>query len=232
MKHSFFATFTLNSTFFTTKQFPIQPPVLSFSQRGEGCFLTSRIITSLTSRFIDNGWISEEDTPFFQYALDSFIGKTVFFVLLTIICVILHCFKEALIFSIVFLAFRSRMGGWHANSRWLCQLLSIGIVIVSSCILGPQFEKLHISILVSLNLSAIVISFFLSPAYPPQLHLSQDEIKGNIYKKNQLLIVLILIQLPLIFLLDYRILSYTSLGLILGICLVFIERITQNKRKG
>jgi len=194
--------------------------------------LTSRVITSLTSRFIDNGWISEEDTPFFQYALDSFIGKTVFFVLLTIICVILHCFKEALIFSIVFLAFRSRMGGWHANSRWLCQLLSIGIVIVSSCMLGPQLENLHISILVSLNLSVIVISFFLSPAYPPQLHLSQDEIKGNIYKKNQLLIVLILIQLPLIFLLDYRILSYTSLGLILGICLVFIERITQNKRKG
>lgn len=194
--------------------------------------MTSRVITSLTSRFIDTGWISEEDTPFFQYALDSFIGKTVFFVLLTIICVILHCFKEALIFSIVFLAFRSRMGGWHANSRWLCQLLSIGIVIVSSCILGPQFEKLRISILVSLNLSVIVISFFLSPAYPPQLHLSQDEIKGNIYKKNQLLIVLILIQLPLIFLLDYRILSYTSLGLILGICLVFIERITQNKRKG
>ncbi len=194
--------------------------------------MTSRIITSLTSRFIDNGWIRNEDTPHFQYALDAFIGKAIFFTLLTIICAILRCFKEALIFSIVLLSFRSRMGGWHANSRWLCQILSISTVIISCYFLGPLIAKFDVPIIICLNLLAIIISFFLSPAFPLQLHFSQSEVEGNIRKKNQMLGVLLLVQLILVLAFDFRMLSFTTLGLLFGICSVTIEKVTQNKRKG
>lgn len=225
-----FAIFTPNSTPFTAKSSLICQAVPSFSQR-KVAILTNKIISSLTSRFIGKGWIQEEDIPSFQYTLDIFIGKLLFLILLTVICSVLHCFTEAFILSLVLLTFRSRMGGWHASSRWLCQFVSIGIVILSCCLFGPILEKLPLLVLACLNLSAITTSFFITPAYPPQVHLSQEEIRGNILKKNLLLVVLLLTQIPAVIAFDYRILSYTTLGLCFCILSVVIQKIAQYKKE-
>lgn len=189
--------------------------------------LTERLSSSLTACFLRKGWITTEDIPYCKYILDGCIGKAVFLVLLMAVCTIFHCYKEALSFSLVLLAFRQRMGGWHASSRWLCQVLSIGSVIIASCFLGPFLSEASPLIILSINVLAVCLAFFLSPAYPPQLHFSTEEKKGNIRKKNRFLLILFLLQLPLVRLLGLDILIYTGLGLYFGIISVLIQRTTQ-----
>lgn len=189
--------------------------------------LTERLSSTLTACFLKKGWITVKDIPYCKYILDGCIGKAVFLVLLLVVCAIFHCYMEALSFSLVLLSFRRRMGGWHANSRWLCQVLSIGSVIIASCFLGPFLSEASPLIILSINGLAVFLSIFLSPAYPPQLHFSTEEKKGNIRKKNRFLLILVLLQLPLVRLLGLDILIYTGLGLCFGISSVLIQRTTQ-----
>lgn len=189
--------------------------------------MTERLLSSLTACFLRKGWITTEDIPYCKYILDGCIGKAVFLVLLLAVCTIFHCYREALSFSLVLLAFRRRMGGWHASSRWLCQVLSIGSVIIASCFLGPLFADAQPWIILSINALSVFLAFFLSPAYPPQVHFSTEEAKGNIRKKNRFLLILVFLQFPLVQLLGLDILIYTGLGLYFGIISVLIQRTTQ-----
>lgn len=193
--------------------------------------MTDKLITSLSSCFLSRGWICTEDIPSFRYVLECFIGRITFLSLLALVCIILHCYEEALSFSVVLLIFRRRMGGWHARSRWLCQMLSIGSVILVSCLLGPLLSKAPFWITISANILLILTSFLLSPVYPPQMHFSAEEKTGNIRKKNQFLLILLILQFPLVKLFNYEILSYINLGLCFGMTSLFIEYISNLNRK-
>lgn len=198
-----------------------------FSNKGRGSNLTERLSTSLASCFLRRGWIRSEDIPYCKYMLDGFIGKSTFFLLLLAVCSIFHCYKEALSFCFVLLSFRRRMGGWHANSRLLCQVLSISSVLLVCLFVGPILSKAAPWIIVSINSSLIIISFFLPPAYPPQLHFTDEEATANLRKKNLFLVTLIIVQGLLIFIFNLKILVYSSLGLCLGIISVIMERTTK-----
>ena len=193
--------------------------------------MTQKFVSSLTSIFLRKGWIRKQDIPYCRYSLEFLFGKVSFFVLLLITCTVLGCHKEAITFSVVLLSFRRRMGGWHAKHPWLCQIISIGLVILSISVLGPQLTKLQPPAIIAINCVTILISFFLPPAFPPQLHLNQEEKNANVQKKNQMLILLSTLQPILVFLFSPTILVFSSLGLFFGISSVLIEKASQNYGK-
>lgn len=201
------------------------------SHRRQVTLVTQKFVSSLTSIFLRKGWISEQDIPYCRYSLQFLFGKVSFFVLLFITCAVLDCYKEALFFSIVLLSFRKRMGGWHAKHPWLCQIISIALVIFSVSVLGPQLTKLQPPTIIAINCITILISFFLPPAFPPQLHFNQEEKYANVQKKNQMLVLLSALQPILVFLFSPKILIFSSLGLLFGISSVLIEKAIQNNGK-
>lgn len=196
----------------------------------KGGIIIEQLSTYLSSCLQRKGWIRTEDIPHFKYWLDVFWGKVIFFLFLFVVCEIFRCFTEAISFSFPLLAFRRRMGGWHASSRLFCQIVSIDSVIFVCCFLGPTLTNLALWINVFINCVIIGIAFFLPPAYPSQLHFSNEEAKGNLQKKNLFLVMLIIIQ-GLLFAFNLNILIYTSLGLCFGIASVLIEHTTKKLRK-
>ncbi len=198
--------------------------------KGVDFVLTDKLITVLSSYFLTRGWIDTEDIPSCRYMLDRLIGRITFLILLAFVCAIFHCCEEAISFSVVLSIFRRRMGGWHANSRWLCQILSISSVIITSCLLGPILANTSSWTIIITNLLAILLSLFLSPVYPIQMHISPEERSGNIKRKNLFLLILSALQFPLVQLFGLRILTSVSLGLYFGIVSLFAEKIKLNRK--
>ena len=193
--------------------------------------MIKRMILFLTFVFLKRGWICKEDVPHCGYALECLIIKVAFFILLSITCAALCCYKEALIFSVVLFSFRKRMGGWHSQNPWFCQFLSLGLVILNATVFGPQSASLRLSSIIGIDFVLIIISFYLPPAFPPQLHFTHKEVEANIHKKNNMITILFFVQAFFVLLGFPSVLIYSSLGLLFGIVsvlaqivLIFMER--------
>ncbi len=181
----------------------------------------------LTAMFIRKEWIGEELAPSCCYELETHLGRFLFFALLITISLALHKCAEALIFSVTLFLFRRRMGGWHAPSVWVCQTISVCIMLFVVLVGGPFLIRLGAFGISVSNVGIIATSFVIPPAIPHQMHLSDAEIAASIRKKNQLLLFLIVVQ-PLIYL-SWGIddIAYTTLGLSFGIISIIHEKIKQ-----
>lgn len=181
----------------------------------------------LTAIFIKKEWIREELAPLCCYELEARLGTLLFFMLITAISLILHKCVEALIFSVTLFLFRRRMGGWHAPSAWLCQTVSVCIMIFVVLVAGPSLVRLgHFGTLAS-NAVIVTASFVVPPAIPPQMHLPGTEVIASVKKKNRLLLILIAAQFPLYCLWGIEVIAYITLGLSFGVISIIHEKIKQ-----
>lgn len=181
----------------------------------------------LTAIFIKKEWIREDLAPFCSYALETRMGTLLFFALLTVISLALHKCTEALVFSVTLFLFRRRMGGWHAPSAWICQTVSVCVMLFVVFVAGPLLIRLGVYGIFASNAIIIAASFVVPPAIPPQMHLTDTEVVASVKKKNRLLLILIVLQFPLHWVWGEEAIAYTTLGLSFGIISIIHEKIKQ-----
>ena len=185
----------------------------------------------LTGHFLKQDIIEETQVPFCCYKLEQLIGSGIFAFILLLISIATESYLEIISFSISASVFRRHMGGWHAPSAWLCQIMSILLVLLAVFFVGPIIETLgNPAIVFSSAIALTLISLFISPAFPPQMHMSKTEIFANQRLKNIYLLILLLVQLISYLCLDYRISIYSALGLVITVFTVLLEK-TKRCRK-
>lgn len=190
-----------------------------------------RLSNELATYCINRRWIDECNHSWCRYAIEKKLGLFLFLVLLFIGAIITTCFIESYTFAIVFYIFRKNMGGWHAKKAWSCQIIGFAIVIIAVRWIGPALEIVNISVIYIFDLALIGYSFILKPAYPAQLHFTQNEVKANIKKKNKILLVLLLFQNVALLILGPLILIYSFIGLTIAVISVIIEKLHKKEER-
>lgn len=171
---------------------------------------------------VEHGWIDDDDLEICCYSFERRLLAGSFLLTQLLIYAPLGKLPEAFIFVTVVLLFRRRMGGIHANSEWLCQIISTASVLISVFILGPLVRQLPSLVIIVGDTVIILCGFFLVPSYPPQVHFTQQDIDGNIQRIHLMLVALILTQIVSIQWFDMLYLVYSSIGLLFVIITVIL----------
>ena len=190
-----------------------------------------KIAVALTGYLLKHDLIEDTQVPFCCYKLEQLIGSGVFVVILLLISMAAKAYLEVFSFAIAASVFRRHMGGWHAPSPWLCQIMSTLFVLLAVFLIGPIIEAADSRAVIFLSAAALtLVTFLIDPVFPPQMHMTKAEIFANRKLKNTYLLLLLLVQLISYLFFDLRIAIYTALGLALTLITISLEKI-KNKRK-
>mgnify|MGYP000839379042 FL=1 len=161
----------------------------------------------LTEICCKRNWIDEDTRAWCIYALEKWIGLSLFFTAVLVWTVLSRRYVETVAFLGPFYLIRRRMGGCHAKSACACFFISLGLVVFVSRFLGDWLMLLPFWSLLMLDCTVTVILLVLSPAYPLQVNFGEAEREANYNRKNILLIAVLLVQLASVYFVDTRILS-------------------------
>lgn len=172
------------------------------------------------------GWIEARDKPWCAYAVEKKLISLCFFLLMIPVALALDVLPQTAIFSCVFYLLRRRYGGWHAPYAWLCQVISIALVLAVTMFVGPAMMQLSTLVVWGTDAIVMAIAIIQSPVYPPQLHFDQEIKRANTRKKNLVLLVVMALQLGLGTFVK-AILIYSLLAVLAGVTSVYIELLQQ-----
>lgn len=148
----------------------------------------------ITQYSVTHDWIESSQYAWCQYALEKQLAKMLFFFVCIILVIFTHTWVETGSFILIFYLFRSRMGGWHANHVWSCQIISIALVIMITFVVGPFLECLRQPTLIVIDITIITVTFFVAPLYPVEAHFTQAVKISNMTRKNIMLLILMILQ--------------------------------------
>lgn len=175
---------------------------------------------------ISRGWIKAQDKLWCAYAVEKKLISLCFFMLMIPLAVVLDVLPQAAVFSCVFYLLRRRFGGWHAPYAWLCQVISIALVLAVTLLVGPAMMKFPSLVIWGMDAVVVAIAIMRPPVYPPQLHFDQEIKRANTKKKNLLLIIVLALQLGVgIFV--KAVLVYSFFAVLAGVISVYIEILQQ-----
>ena len=143
---------------------------------------------------IKRNWIKAIDKDWCIYTVETKLLFCAFLILAGIITWLLGVLVEASIFIFVFCLLRSHMGGWHAPFAWLCQIISLSLVLLCTLILGPAIQMLCQEALWGINIFALIIAYITKPVFPVQMHATEDVLIENTKIKNRILLLIFCVQ--------------------------------------
>lgn len=190
-----------------------------------------KISDKLAAYCIEKNWIESSKFAWCSYAIEKQLETSVFALFILVFAIASNSYVETICFTLVLYIFRSRMGGWHAKSAWSCQMISVGTTVIAVLLIGPAIEKINSLLIFSLNIVLISAMLILRPIYPVQAHFTQKEINANFSRKNQLCLVLSLIQAASWVFVSTKITVYSFLGLIAAVIAVALEYITKFRKE-
>lgn len=175
--------------------------------------------------------IDQQHFSHLQYKTEILLRTLVFMLCLILLSAITHLQIEIGILTLTIYLFRKRMGGWHASRPWICFIISLALILIMTLIVAPLATNAPKSMFFLLCLALDFVVAILPPAFPPQLHFSTQEKNANIKRKNQLLVIVIIIQIIAFLWCDFRIVIYTFFGLAITVISVLLEK-TIHLKKG
>ncbi len=189
-----------------------------------------KLAIAIAESSVRRNWISEDDKLWCAYAFEKKLLFFAFLLLLAPLTVMIGTLKETAIFVCAFYVLRRRIGGWHAPHAWLCQLLSMALVMAIELVIGPMLMEANAVLLGLIDSLVMIAGLIQSPVYPAQTHFDDDVIHANNVKKNQVLVCIIGLQC-LLGAWDSGIVVYSLLAVSTGILSVYIEKLVQYSKR-
>ena len=180
---------------------------------------------------VERNWISKDNNEWCAYALEKWLGAACFLLALLLWSLVSGRIVETFSFALPFYLMRRRIGGCHANKAWICFLVSIALVIISTLFLNNYMSRLPVTMIVLLDVSLIALGLIIKPAYPKQVHFTASEGAANVVKKNKMLLFIFLGQLIALALGGIQIIVCSSLGIAAAIISVLIQKRQIEKEK-
>lgn len=173
--------------------------------------------------------LDDEEAEVVRYGLEIVITRAIFAVIIVITGLLMNCFFESIVFAISFSLLREYGGGYHAETRSKCFVLSIFTLIAALSIikLAENFQFLTFPIW-GLALVLVIYILLKAPIDTPNKRFDEDEIR--IYgKKARLLTVILLVAAVLLWILNFSDFSFTVLtGIIIQAYLMVKGQITNS----
>lgn len=176
--------------------------------------MIKELATSITQYSVTHDWIESSQYDWCRYALEKQLCKTLFFLVCLVLTIITHLWIQVGAFVFTFYLFRCRMGGWHANAIWSCQILSFVLLVGITLFIGPAVEYIPLFALIAIDTIIIIATYFVPPVYPKEAHFTQEIKRSNIQKKNAFLLILVVLQVLSMTIFGPLFLIYGMLGLV------------------
>lgn len=130
------------------------------------------LINAIVCYCIQNQIILPGQETWFRYGLEKRISGIYVLLPCAILALILSDLWTASSFLVSFYYLRSRTGGYHAHTPFLCLCSSILLLLLFFLVLLPILNTTLIIVLIVISL---IIVFVLAPINHPNMHLSRDE---------------------------------------------------------
>ena len=168
--------------------------------------------------------MNEEKAEIIRYGLEVLLIKITFFTAAMAISLLMHSFWECIIFTALFSGIRSYAGGYHANTRKKCFVLSMltfcSVFIILKLI--KTFPLILMIVAIFAAASSVVI-FRFAPIDTENKRLDDEEIQ-IFRKKSRVAVVVELIMAAAAYFLNLKgIMCSVMLSLILTALLICIE---------
>lgn len=168
--------------------------------------------------------MNEEKAEIIRYGLEVLLIKITFFTAALVISLLMHSFWECIIFTSLFSGIRSYAGGYHANTRKKCFVLSMltfcSVFMILKLI--KTFPLILMIVVIFAAASSVVI-FRFAPIDTENKRLDDEEIQ-IFRKKSRTAVVVELIMAAVAYFLNFKgIMCAVMLSLILTALLICIE---------
>jgi len=153
--------------------------------------MLNKLSCEITKILLKNQIGTSDDEIWYTYGLEILIGKTITYTIIivfSLLCSGISGAFESLLFLFSFAMMRKRSGGYHANSYYLCSVLSIVLCILITQVLAPLLLTNKIVLVALLILSSCVIAFLAPVCHPA----SGLRLKDEKTLKKQTMFVLII----------------------------------------
>lgn len=127
------------------------------------------------------GIIQEEDIDTCRYGLDVFISSALEIASILIIAAIVGNFFQAVLLFTAFIPLRVYAGGYHADTKLKCYLISLGVYGVFTVIMNILPHELYLA----LNMSGAIFSLIMVLIAAPVVHKNKavNDIERKYYRK-------------------------------------------------
>lgn len=168
--------------------------------------ILNKVMTFLSK---DNDF-SDDEAEVVRYGLEIMITRAIFAVVIVVVGLLMRCFWKSAVFAVSFTLLRE-YGGYHAETRKKCFMLSILTLVASLSIikLAESFQILTLSLGIVAFISAIYI-LLKAPIDTPNKRFDEDDVK-IFGRKARLLTVVLLVAAILLWVLKLSDFTYTVL---------------------
>lgn len=180
------------------------------------------------------GIIQEEDLEICQYGLGIFISSLLEVLSILVISFFIGNLFETMLFFVSFVPLRIYAGGYHANTRLSCYLLSLGVYCIFTMIMNMLLQDTYWMVNLLTTLFSLSIILTLAPVIHKNKYVNKIELRY--YRKFSIWICSIetvtILLLTVIFPKSSYIVSLAigQVAVILSMISAFIkEKITDNK---
>jgi len=163
----------------------------------------------ISSFFISNNIIKEEDKEVYEYSLELLLSTVLNFAAVIIIAIFTRKILEATLFVLGFVPLRAMAGGYHADTHFRCFLILIftySVFLLTVFFIPVKFILATTAVLVLISISLI---FILSPMEDSNKPLSEEETKKFRRKSRIGILVYSLIVLGLSLLFKNKIFGFS-----------------------
>lgn len=120
--------------------------------------------------------ISENDMDYYKYRFEMLEGELIHILIIIFNCFISKYTSLFLTYTIAYYFLRIRTGGYHADSKLKCFLMSAGWYFLINLIVIPYIAENDFEICIGILVGiAVVITWIMAPVNHPNLSLNKDE---------------------------------------------------------
>ncbi len=142
-----------------------------------------KLLDKLMKFIVGNENLDNEQAEIVRYGLEIFIIKFAFFGAAMVISIFMDSFIQYLIFIMLFSMLRSYAGGYHANTRTACFVLSMLVIMASLAVL--KIVRTYTYIMFPIFGAAVIFSIIIWRLAPIDTENKRlDENEKNIFRKR------------------------------------------------
>lgn len=183
----------------------------------------------LTAICMERKWIEPENAAWCIYTIEKWMSILTQFLIFLFFGIIIDQVLLVVLFVGSCYMLRRRIGGWHADTPWQCQLLGGTLVVVTVILILAVATKIPLWGHVLVAFIADTICILQKPVYPSQLHFSEEVLALNNRKKTQWIGILALLQVVCLCLSERVYFAAINCGVIVSLVALFIEKCYKKK---
>lgn len=152
-----------------------------------------------------------DDEELVRFGLEVMIEKAIFIVIIAALGLLMNCFWESAVFAVSFTLLREYGGGYHAETKKKCFVLSVLTLVAALSIikLAENFQVMMFP-LGGIALISVIYILIKAPIDTPNKRFDEDEIR--VYgRKARLLTVVLLSAALLLWILKFSNFTFTVL---------------------